>query len=194
MYTKRKSKTIAIIVASVVIIAGVVVFSLWGRIFPTRPSADLLQAQGSQIVYYMNKHAGFDFCTHISLEEQTDTDGNPYFVGKIDPELDAVLASLVDTYNTDPSTTKPITRGEVRYNLTEGIAEATVNGTESSAFCRFLNWCNNPADLVWKRDSESAEGIPHSAGDSVNIKSITNYDFVLEGEKPPYSDMKYSWE
>ena len=191
---KRNYRVVIIIFIAVVIITGVALFIPWNNLLHPEQEGVPLQAQESQISYYMNRNAGYDFCTHISLAEQTDSDGNPYYVGILDPELDGMLTSLVDAYNADPSTAKHITVDTVRYNLTEGIIEATSKNVDDSAFAHFLRWCKEPADLVWKKDGISDSGVKHAANDPVNQKTISNFRFVLNREDPSSSDFKYSWE
>ena len=195
MNTKRINRLIAVMVVSTIILAGIAIFVPINNLHRTKQEALTLQAQASQISYYMNKYAGYDFCTHISLFIHTDSDGNSYLIGKLDPELDTMLVSLVDAYHIDPRNSKHITVDEVRYNLTEGIIEATTKGTEFSAFYYFLCWCDTPADLIWKEDIYSDGKLLYSAGDPTGNTITSNFEFVFYREKDTlllYS--KYPWE
>jgi len=194
MNTNKTNKTVIVIIVAIAL-AGIAIFVPWGRLLQPEQKAVPLQAQESQISYYMNRNAGYDFCTHISLIEQTDTDGNPYYVGKLDPELDIMLASLVETYNVDPLTTKHITVDIVRYNLTEGILEATSKNVDDSAFAHFLRWCDTPADLVYKEDLYSDGILIHSAGDTTENQSVSNFEFIFnKGKDSTIVFFKFSWE
>jgi len=193
MKIKRTSRIIAIIIIATAILGGVAIFAFWNHIPSDELEVDPLQLEEYQITSYMNEYAGYDFCTHISLFIHTDSDGNTYLIGKLDPELDTMLASLVYAYSIDPRNTKSITVDEVRYNLTEGIVEATAKDTKFSAFYYFLCWCDTPADLVWRSDGVTDDGVPHSTGDPVG-QDIKNFDFITGREGSVYSQFKYPWE
>ena len=142
------------------------------------PSEDpdlILQRQTSQIGYGF-RFTSKDFQKNIQLVEKTDSEGNPYCIGEISPELDAILDQLVDSYNTDPRTTEHITVEEVRYCLTEGIVEATDYSIKESNFLSFLLWCNSPADLVYKEYDTDPGGIEHHPGESVGDTNTSNYE------------------
>ena len=194
MNIKKKNRIIAAIVVAIVVIAGVVMFITWDRNPPIESEEDPLQEQYYQINSYLRDNVERDFRAGISLVEQTDAVGNSYYVGKLDPELDAMLDPLVDAYNADPQNNEYISLQEVRYNLTDGIAGATAISTKDSVFTIFLRWCKEPADLVWKQDGVSDSGVEHSANDPVNQKNVTNYGFIEGRDGAVFSDCKFAWE
>ena len=181
-------------VVSVVVLAGIVVFVSWNRTIPDEPRVDSPQVRKSEIIYYLNENAGYGFSTHISLVEQLDSEGNPYFVGKLEPEMDALLAPLVGTYNADPSTLKLITVEEVKYSLTEGITEVTAKGSDDSVFFSFLCWCGSTADLVYGEDYYINDELKHLAGDSAYQEGVTNFSFIFGRDGPIFAGFKFSWE
>ena len=109
--------------------------------------ADFLYKQKGQILSVLGQ-ASLTFSNDITLIENTDSDGNPYYVGEIGPDLGTYLDNLVDAYNADPETTKPITLEELRYCLTDGLAEATEPNKVETSFRHFLKWCSMPVDIM----------------------------------------------
>ena len=131
--------------------------------------------------------AGSYFESNITLIEYTDPDGNYYFVGEIDPFLDSYLDDLVDAYNADPETTKPIALEELRYCLTDGLAEATELGKHESNFWQFLQWCDTPVYLVYSEDVYNDSGEKeYSVGEPLQDKNTyyshryTMYDYITK--------------
>jgi len=194
MRIKKINKIIIVIVVTAVVLAGVTLFVSWDRTFPIKSVVDPLQSQRYQIDFFMRDYAEPKLYGGISLTEQSDSEENPYYVGKIDPELDILLVSLVDAYNADPQNAKFISLQEVRYNLTEGIAKATAKGNEDSGFTSFLRWCKEPANLVWKGDVYSGDVLVGSKSEAVNQENIINHKFIFNREDPSSSDFKYPWE
>ena len=183
--------TTLVVLAIAVVIESAVIFIPWGSLFPPKPTVDELYNQWYQIMRITNE-AGTDLNDHITLIERVDENGKPYYIGELDSELDALLKPLVDTYNADPSTTKPLTLDELRYCLTEGIVEATAPGTKESAFYAFLCWCDTPAELVYRVDITHVNGTISSAGDPIEVR-ISNYIYIKDIESF-HSDFVYSWE
>ena len=109
--------------------------------------ANYLHEQEAQILFALRR-AGTSFADEITLIEHTDSEGNYYYVGEISPELDPHLGNLVDAYNADPETTMPITLQELRYCLTDGLAEATEKNKVETSFRHFLKWCGIRVDVM----------------------------------------------
>jgi hypothetical protein len=122
------------------------------------------------------------FLKSITLEERCDAEGNPYYVGVIDKDTEALVADLVDYYNADPNTTSSITTKDILYCVTDGIVKATSRKQSESSFWKFLKWCKQPAELVYAVDFETL-GI--KAGDVANAPGVTNYDFLPDQENYP---------
>ena len=114
--------------------------------------ANYLHKQETQILFVLRR-AGTSFADNITLTERTDSEGNYYYIGEINPELDSCLKDLVDAYNADPETTLPITLEELRYCLTDGLAEETELGTHESNFRHFLKWCGVLVDIMHNNGS-----------------------------------------
>ena len=194
MTTRKIRKTALnitlVVLAVAVVIGSAVIFIPWGSLFPPEPTVDVLRIQWNQIMRITNE-ARSGFHRHITLIEQVDENGKPYYIGELDSVLDDLLKPLVDAYNADPSTTKPLTLDELRYSLTDGIVEATAPGTKESAFYAFLCWCGTPADLVYRTDITHANGTISLAGDPV--KGISNYDYIRSRDGA-FSFFVYSWE
>ena len=109
--------------------------------------ANTLYKQRAQILSILGR-AGTIFDGSITLVLHTDIDGNSYYVGKINSELDPYLDDLADAYNADLETTKPITLEELRYCLTDGLTAATETRRHGSNFRHFVTWCKTPVDIV----------------------------------------------
>ena len=180
--------TTLVVLAIAVVIGSAIIFIPWGSLFPPEPTVDVLRIQWNQIMRITNE-AGSDLNDHITLIERVDAEGKPYYVGELDSVLDDLLKPLVDTYNADPSTTKPLTLDELRYSLTDGIVEATGPGTKESAFNAFLWWCDAPANLVYREDNPGS-GI--SAGDIAVVK-FTNYIHIINKDIQGWPH-RYPWE
>ena len=158
-----------------------------------KPSEADLQESRHQIVMVL-QIADYDFGQSVSIVESTDENGKPCLVGVLSDELDAALGDLVDTYNADPSTTKPITVEEARNCLTEDIVAATSRENKESPFWSFLYWTDDPAELVYRENRLDSNGnIVQGAGDPVASNTITNYDFLTE-TGDVFSNYKFIWE
>jgi len=166
----------------------------WNTIFPPpAPKPDVPAQQRSQIYYYLS-YASPRLVDDLTLIEQTNSTNGIYYTGELSSELEAILGDVVDAYNADPSTTAPVTLEEVHYGLTDGIVEATADGTWDSSFMRFLRWTNSIAQLVYNKDLfRGDESIMHAAGDPVVSIKIKNYDFINGRESAP-SDFQFAWE
>ena len=109
--------------------------------------ANYLHEQETQILFVLRR-AGTSFADNITLIERTDSDGKSYYVGEIDSYLDPYLDDLVDAYNADPETTMPIALEELRYCLTDGLAEATERNKVETSFRHFLKRCGIRVDVM----------------------------------------------
>lgn len=163
---------LAVIVPAVVVIILALSLSLflWSSDQnPTTPPASLKQ-QENKIRLVLSFTGGSSMFEHIELVESTDSDGNPYYVGKIDPELEDILPHLVDAYNADTTTVNPVSEDEVRLALTEEIVATTENYYDHNSFEDFLRWCGKKVTLV---DAE---------GEKVDISSVTNIGYLWSRE------------
>jgi hypothetical protein len=132
------------------------------------------------------------FLKSITLEERCDAEGNPYYVGVIDKDTEALVADLVDYYNADPNTTSSITTKDVLYCITDGIVKATSRKQSESSFWKFLKWCKQPADLVYKEEVIYGNGTEYSAGEKATMGGVTNYDYI-KYRIDDYSNYTYPW-
>jgi len=171
--------TIIAIIAVVALVSWIVIPRIQGT--TTVPKVETIEDQKSRIRLFLS-NAGSFFIDLVILEEHTDANGEPYCVGVLVPKLDMVLPDLVDAYNADPSTTKHATEEEIRFWLTDGIAEATASGTEGKELHSFLKWLSKTAELVRRDNPEELVKHFHS-----------NYDFILARDGT-LKDYKFSWE
>ena len=187
MSTAKKS--IVAIVAFMVVVGVVLTVTLpWNELFNSKSKAELAASQKWDVIEDQHNKitkllhvVDFNFDKHISLELCYDSQGNPYYVGEPDDKLDALLNKLVETYNSDPSTSNSIDISDIRYSLTDGITAATLSEDLNDPLHAFLIWCGTPADLVNRE-----------TGEAINTKQITNYIFVVDREA--LNDWKLSWE
>ena len=128
--------------------------------------ANFLHEQEAQILFVLRR-AGTSFADEITLMEHTDSEGNCNYIGEIRPYLDSCLEDLVDAYNADPETAMPIILEELRYCLTDGLAEETALGTHESNFRHFLKWCGMLVDVM-------------NNDDSLRNSKSTMYDYVRQ--------------
>ena len=96
-------------------------------------------------------HSGSLF-KQITLIEETDVDGNPYYRGELSESLEESLESLVEIYNANSTTAIHVVTNEVRYGLTEGIVEAAAKENRDAPLIFFIRWLGEPADLVYAVD------------------------------------------
>ena len=130
----------------------------------------------------------------VLLIEQTDSEENLIIVGELTPELDAVLKNVVDAFNADPKVSVSITLEEARYNLTKGIVEATLQGTEEIPFRVFLDWTGTRAVLVYKGYYRDTDGTEHYEGEPVVHRVITNFVFVVSRDADILKNYKFAFE
>lgn len=130
----------------------------------------------------------------VSLEETVDEEGNPYYIGVLDDELDGLLDDLVGSYNTDPSTSVSISAHEVRQGLTADIVEMANQYKENAenGFISFLEWTAEPAELVYRGYMVDTDGTEHFEGESGPSNGPNNYglerakDYWLKNFKRPW--------
>jgi len=128
----------------------------------------------------------------ITIEERQDENGRTYLIGVLSDSLESEIEVLVDAFNSDPSTAEMLTAEEVRYNLTEGIAEAFAKENLDSPFIRFLEWTGKQAQLVYAMTITDPSGTVHVEGDPAEVKSLTNYGFSTHREGNFF--YRYAWE
>jgi len=170
---------IGIVCVVIALLVATIVISWSSSVAKQRSQSEALERQRIQITYSI-RNAGSIFMDEISLIEQKDSKGNPCYAGEISPDLAVVLPVLVHAYNNDTLRAKPITIEELRHNLTVGIAAATAEGTEESAFYSFLLWCGKEPVLV---DTD---------GNSLRSRGLTNFKFVFY--RADYQDRYFPWE
>jgi len=137
--------------------------------------------------------SSFGLVQQISIEERQDEKGNPHLVGVLSDWLDGVLEDLVDAYNADPTTESKATLEEVRFDLTEGLAELCKPNTLNSPIMEFLYWCGRPAELVYNEDVFGTYGgLIHAEGEPViQAGSIVNFKFVVYPDS--FHAYRFAW-
>jgi len=137
---------------------------------------------------------------HITIEERQDENGTPYLVGVLTGWADEVLEDLVDAYNADPSTKKMVTLEEVRFDLTEGLAQTSKPENLESPTRALLHWCDSPAELEYAMNLRNDDGVlVRSEGDPVKTYDpetkqviISNYSFVAHPDA--YRNYRFVWQ
>ncbi|MDR0308996.1 MAG: hypothetical protein LBH87_03605 [Coriobacteriales bacterium] len=194
-----RSRRIACNLIAVLVIAALIAAVLipWDKVLnpvpkpepPTKEQTLRGQQQDIQDAFGDNQQ----FYSSISFTDSVDEDGNPYCVGVLDEKTDALVAELVNAYNADPETIKPITEEEARYSLTDGIVQACSNEMKNSPFREFLGWCSESANLVYKETYYDENGNPFCvSGEKVIGSTITNYKFVM-GSSDVFYNYTFSW-
>ncbi len=173
----------AVAALAALIIAAILIISSCTQPSPAPLNVeDYLYKQRGQIVYVLSR-GEIGFKDEITLMEQTDEDGTPYYVGVLSGDLDAMLDEMVDRYNADPTTEIPVTIEEIRFCLTSGIAEATDGIRAEDPLMRFIHWTAAPADLVNREDKS----------EMISNEPISNYYYFLERDGL-FSDFEYRSE
>jgi len=164
----KTANRVTVLLTSIIIISVIVgAIILYGCSTSAASREDSFKTMQGQVFntlgYAGTDSSGESFRDYVIVIEMTDTRGKPYYVGEIAPEFDTLLASLVENYNIDPATTKPITLQEARYSLTEDIAEATARSNWESTFMVFIRWCGSKADLVYANDIPNTDRLAGTA-------------------------------
>ena len=107
-----------------------------------------------------------DFFLDTSMSEK----GELNWLGVISDSLDGRLTYLVDDYNSDPSTSAPITVEEARHSFTEGVSDVAAHPDSHLAFVAFLQWCGS--DVVFVEED----------GSVYVMKGFSNYLYVAQKE------------
>jgi len=71
-------------------------------------------------------------------------------------------------------------------------AVVSTSGASTNATRSFLEWCDKPADLVYKVDVERSDGRNNYIGDKV-IDSPSNYGFITK-QDTLFAEYQYPWE
>ena len=148
-------------------------------------------------IWYMLGQSSKDLRKHISIEKRLDENGDHYLVGVLDDELDGALEDLVKTYNADPSTEKKVTLEEVRFVLTDGLAEYCLSKSTYSPTEDFLDWCGVPADLVYKKNYRDDDGhLEYTEGAPANEDGdISNFEFGKKSKEAKEKSLyRYAWQ
>ena len=192
MKTDKRKDLIAVGISAAVILFACALFIPWSNLFPPAlTDKEILALQRGQI-FSASGVSTSAILEELSLKVETGSDGRPFYVGVISPKLDEVLDVLVDAYNADPSTTKPIHLKEVRLSLTEDIVNATTKENEYSPFMHFVYWTYEPAELVWRYSGTDLNGIERTAGQPVEGTGLTNYTFSTN--RKGNSNYQFAWE
>ena len=144
-------------------------------VYTPRPQSPEEQASQIRADLSLGMHG---FAIQITVTPYSDDAGNLYFVGTIDPELDSMLNSVVDAYNTEAHPQEPLDVNFVRYGLTDNVKDtADQMSHHKGALFDFFTWVTSPADLVYKGEVLDGDGVVHEAGDPVP-GNTTNYDYI----------------
>ncbi len=128
----------------------------------------------------------------VTITPYIDKDGNVCFYGTIDDELDSLLPSLVDAYNTEAHPQEPLDVATVRYGLTDDIKNTSYQSSRHQGVIpEFFIWVNSPADLVYAIDTPHPDGSVSYAGDPVS-GNITNYNYVVNQNSDAYHNYTYA--
>jgi hypothetical protein len=169
-----------------VLLAGAVLFVLWdGALW----QHDYEMSYHHELARRVFGQADRNFQRHITLVVRTGEDGRGRIEATIDEELDSLLGDLAYYYSSDPETTVPVTEGELRHWLTDGIVEACLGATGDDPLSLFLLWTWAPAKLTSYRDPENP----------VPARWESNYFYVMGRADGPYKEpifeyMLYYWE
>jgi len=147
------------LVVSVALALALIVMPTLFYLFPENTARDRQEVLNArrliikEALYYGAEHSNprNNLLAGVNLIEQEGDDGQPFYIGELEPWLSKNLGLFVDLYNADPSTLYPVTEEEVRYGLTEGLFE-TVNTGENESSYRlrvFFSWVNYS---FWKGD------------------------------------------
>ncbi|MDR0308997.1 MAG: hypothetical protein LBH87_03610 [Coriobacteriales bacterium] len=183
-----------IIAALVIAVLIAVVLIPWDKVL--NPAAEpksltkeqILGRQQWEISYAFGDNS--DFYGSISFTDGVDEDGDPYCIGVLDEKTDALVVKLVDAYNADPKTIKPLAIEEARYSLTDGIVKACSYEMRNGSFMAFLGWCKQPVNLVYKEQETYGDGTVHYAGEKAATGGLTNYDYIKH--KDDYSNYQFN--
>ena len=130
----------------------------------------------------------------LDIVESSDEDGNTILVGVPDATLEAYLEDLVSAYNADPSTDHLVIFEDVRFSLTEGIAEASHIENRDIGLEDFLFWTSRLTDLVYRENLYDNSGnLVHTANEPFGDNHITNYLYIINADTG-FSDLRCSWE
>ena len=191
MKTEKRKDLIAVGISAAVIVLAAALFIPWSYLFPPALTDDEILALQRGQIFSASGVSTSAVLEELSLKVETGSDGRPFYVGVISPKLDEVLDVLVDAYNADPSTTKPIHLKEVRLSLTEDIVNATTKENEYSPFMHFVYWTYEPAELVYIKDETHGDVVVGIPGQPVEVE-ITNYDYLRQQKE--YSNYQFAWE
>ncbi len=152
---------------------------------------DYLHKQWNQIMHILGQ-GGSGFSEEFTWEKQTDEEGTSYYVGVLSDDLDAMLDEMVDRYNVDPTTEKPVTIEKIQFCLTSGIAEATDGIRAEDPLMRFIHWAAAPADLVYKEGTVLPDGstVTELRAFDLDEKPPSNYEYLLR-RGGTYFDFEY---
>ena len=160
-------------------------------VYTPRPETPKEQTSSlrADLVSSMSTELGLE----VTITPYIDKDGNVCFYGTIDDELDSLLPSLVDAYNTEAHPQEPLDVATVRYGLTDDIKNTSYQSSRHQGVIpEFFIWVNSPADLVYKGEVLDGDGVLHEAGDpAAPDKTITNYDYV-KGKDGDYHNYTYA--
>ncbi len=186
-YRKRR-KTVLVVIAAIILIAYAAMWIVANNIKQIERERGIQELD----TIIMLQDAEDGFYQQMSIVERENSGDGIYYTGVIGDELDILLVYLVDSYNADPSQEAFITIEDVRYYLTEGLAEAARYENRESPFRKFLKWTGVYANLVYTSNLYDANGnIVRDAGAEVP-KRITNYGYAIS--RNVSSDIEYSWE
>lgn len=99
----------------------------WGQIIPERKSPMREQWLSADFLTVMSTR--WHIRSSIMMFEHKDTEGRYTFKAILSPSFEKALPKMVEAYNSDPSTDKPVSEDYVRFYYTEGIGGAAGNYT-----------------------------------------------------------------
>ena len=110
----------------------------------------------------------------------------------LDDKMRVKVQTVIDMYNRTHSSHYTFNKfqADLRDNA---FTIHNIDSKEGKDTRAFIEWCAQPADLVYKRDVTDDDGVVHHKGEEVNdLRNVSNYSFITNSNSHSYKDYVFA--